>query len=149
MKTFSMWWLALVLGPMAPAQEGGHHHAAPHGGTLVELGDHQFNLEFVRDAAAGTLTAYVLDAHAENFVRLPLKSFDLAVEFDGQQAKLVLAATPNELSGETVGDTAQFTARAGWLKDVAAFKGVIATIEVRGTVFKDTVFKFKTGVARK
>ena len=47
-----------------------HEHRAPHGGTAVVLGNEAFHLEFVRDAATGTLTCYVLDAHMENFVRI-------------------------------------------------------------------------------
>src|SRR5690349_2906424 len=60
-----------------------HHHTAPHGGTLVELGEHAFNLELVRDEPTGALIAYVLDAHAENFVRLPLRTIELVVTING------------------------------------------------------------------
>ncbi|MBK7495896.1 MAG: hypothetical protein IPI28_11060 [Candidatus Omnitrophica bacterium] len=38
-----------------------HHHAAPHGGTMVALGDHMAHLELVLDSQNGTLTAYILD----------------------------------------------------------------------------------------
>ena len=47
-----------------------HDHTAPHGGTLIEIGEHAYNLELVRDNTAGKLTAYVLDGHAEDFVRI-------------------------------------------------------------------------------
>jgi hypothetical protein len=45
----------------------GHVHTAPHGGLLVEVGDHQFNVELVIDREIGRIAAYVLDGHAENF----------------------------------------------------------------------------------
>jgi hypothetical protein len=47
-------------GGEAPAEE--HDHGPRHGGTVVELGEHEAHLEFLHDAAAGTLTAYVYDA---------------------------------------------------------------------------------------
>ena len=44
------------------------HHAAPHGGQLVELGEHGsgFNLELVLHED-GFLQIYVLDAHVDRF----------------------------------------------------------------------------------
>lgn len=144
MKTL-LWLLAgFTLTLSALAKEEPHHaHTAPHGGVLVELGDHQYNLELVRDAAAGTLTAYVLDAHAENFVRVPLKVIEVVVRVGERTEKLTLAATANALSGETVGDTSQFTGSAGWLKETGKFKGTIAEIEIRGTRFKDVSFSLR------
>ena len=49
-----------------------HHdvHIAPHGGTLVELGDHEFNLEFVHEEDTGSLGIYVLGPHAEKYLRI-------------------------------------------------------------------------------
>jgi len=131
-----------VTAPAKPDAHAHHHHVAPHGGTLVELGEHQFALEFVRDAEAGTLTLYVLDAHAENFVRLPAKSVELSLDVKGRAEKLTLAAVANELSGETVGDTSQFAAQADWLKRDGEFAGKIAALEIRGTVFKAVAFTF-------
>lgn len=134
---------ALAVVARAKSDEHAHHaHVAPHGGTLVEVGEHQFALEFVRDAEAGTLTLYVLDAHAENFVRLPAKAIEVTVDVKGRAEKLSLAAVANELSGETVGDTSQFTAQADWLKRDGEFAGKIAALEIRGTVFKDVAFTF-------
>lgn len=133
---------ATVVTFAKPDEHAHHHHVAPHGGTLVELGEHQFALEFVRDAEAGTLTLYVLDAHAENFVRLPAKTVEVAFDVKGRTEKLTLAAVANELSGETVGDTSQFTAQADWLKRDGEFAGKIATLEIRSTVFKAVAFTF-------
>lgn len=143
MKTLLAALVSLTLSVgLLHAKEAHHHHVAPHGGTLVEVGEHQFALEFVRDAAAGTLTLYVLDAHAEDFVRLPAKSIEVTVDVKGRTEKLSLAAIANELSGETVGDTSQFTATADWLKRDGEFAGKIAALEIRGTMFKDVAFTF-------
>ncbi len=126
----------------AESGHGHHHHTGLMGGTLVELGDHQFNLEWVRDAASGTLSAYVLDAHAENFVRVPLPAIALAVTVDGQVKPLTLTATASAVTGETVGNTSQFSAQADWLKTTEKFTGVIPEIEIRGAKFVNVTFAF-------
>ncbi len=123
----------------------GHSHQPKYGGTLVELGEHQGNLEFVRDADAGRLTAYVLDAHAGNFVRVPLASFTLATTIAGKAETLVLAPVANAATGEKPGDTSQFEASAGWLKNSPVFDAVLPQITVRGTTFKDVRFNFPKG----
>jgi hypothetical protein len=144
MKTLLCMLVGLALVGLTRAQDNHHHaHTAPHGGVLVELGDHQYNLELVRDSAAGTLTAYVLDAHAENFVRVPLKAIEVVVRVGERTEKLALAATANALSGETVGDTSQFTGTAAWLKAAGKFKGTITEIEIRGSRFKDVAFTLR------
>ncbi|MBA3849509.1 MAG: hypothetical protein C0502_05865 [Opitutus sp.] len=134
--------MAFILS--AAAKDTHHAHTAPHGGTLVEVGEHQFALEFVRDAAAGTLTLYVLDGHAESFVRLSARTIEAVLEVKGRAEKLTLAAVANELSGETVGDTSQFAAQADWLRREGEFKGRIAALEIRGQTFKDIAFGFPT-----
>ena len=108
-----------------------HAHAAPHGGTLVELGEHAFNLEFVRDAATGKLTAYVLDSHAESFVRISAPSFEITATVAGAKQKLTLVAVANAATGEKIGATSQFEATADWLKTTAAFDGVEVNPDVK------------------
>jgi hypothetical protein len=116
-----------------------HAHVAPHGGTLVELGDHAFNVELLRDPATGKLTAWILDAHAENFVRIKASALELVAMPGGQFTPLTLAAVANPATGETVGDTSQFEVQADWLKTVGAFAGIV-TVEIRGTKFEKVGF---------
>jgi hypothetical protein len=123
------------------ASSGGHAHTAPHGGTLVEIGEHAYNLELVRDAAAGKLTAYLLDGHAENFVRLAAPSIELIAFVDGERRPLSLKAVANAATGETVGNTSQFEAQADWLKSTAAFPGTIEAIEIKGTTFRSVAIQ--------
>lgn len=115
---------------------GGHVHVAPHGGTLVELGAHAYNLELVRDNAAGKLTIYVLDGHAENFVRIPAPALELVAFAGGERRTLNLKAVANSATGETVGDTSQFEADAAWLKEVADFPATLTAVEIKGTKFQ-------------
>jgi hypothetical protein len=116
---------------------GGHVHVAPHGGTLIEIGDHAYNLELVRDSTAGRLTAYVLDGHAENFVRIAMPSIEMVAIVGGERRPLTLRAVANTATGETIGNTSQFEAEADWLKTAAEFPGTVKSLEIRGSRFQD------------
>ena len=122
-----------------------HAHAAPHGGTLIELGEHAFNVELVRDAATGKLTAYLLDGHAENFVRVSAPSFEITATVAGAKKTLTLVAVANAATGEKVGATSQFEATADWLKTTAGFNGVITALTIRDNAFKGVAFTFTQG----
>jgi hypothetical protein len=125
----------------------GHNHGSGHahkplmGGELVEVGDHQFNLEFKFDAARGVLQAWVLDAHAENFVRVGMASFDVQ-EGGGERRTITLRAVANDITGEKSGDTSAFEGEAPWLRDIKHFDGVVKAIKVRGLDFRDLAFHF-------
>jgi hypothetical protein len=116
-----------------------HVHTAPHGGTLVELGDHAFNVELLRDPATGKLTAWILDAHAENFVRIASPAIEVVAMPGGKFTPLSLAAVANPATGETVGSTSQFEVQADWLKTSGPFSGIV-TVEIRGTKFEKVAF---------
>lgn len=130
-----------------PPSSGHHAHVAPHGGTLVELGDHQFNLELVHDPSAGRLTIYLLDAHAESFVRVPLREFTLVALVRGRRETVPMTARANAATGETVGDSAEFAAEAPWLASKVAFDGLIPALEIRGVPFSEVRFAFRSGAS--
>ena len=116
---------------------GGHAHEAKYGGKLIELGDHEANLELVVDASAGKLTAYVLDAHAENFVRLPLDSITVVAKAGATDQTLVLKPVGNAATGEKPGDTSQFEASADWIKSTPTFSVVIRELPVKSKTYRD------------
>lgn len=118
----------------------GHVHVAPHGGTLVELGDHQFNLELLLDRQTGMLQAFVLDAHAENFVRVDWRTLELTFRLEAGFETLLLNAMTDELTGETVGNTATFAASAPWLQRGAALAGVVPALTIRGQSVPSATF---------
>jgi hypothetical protein len=117
-----------------------HEHKAPHGGVLVELGEHAYSLELLRDRVTGKLTAWILDGHAENFVRIKSPQIDLVAMPGGKFTPLPLQAVANPATGETVGDTSQFEAQADWLKTAGEFAGIV-TVEIRGTKFEKMAFE--------
>lgn len=125
------------------AGHSGHVHVAPHGGTLIEIGQHAYNLELVREPAAGKITAYVLDGHAENFVRIAAAELTLTAFTGGERRVLPLKAVANPVTGETVGNTSQFEAQADWLKKSGALNGEVGGIEIRGTKFPNVAFQLK------
>lgn len=130
-------------GNQSTPSSGGHVHTAPHGGILIELGDHAYNLELVRDAAAGKLTAYILDGHAENFIRIAAAGFEMVAITGGERRPLSLKAVANSATGETVGNTSQFEVQADWLKSAGDFPGTIESIEIRGTKFNGVAVYLK------
>ena len=119
----------------------GHAHTAPHGGQLVEVGDHQFNVELVLDRETGRLAAYVLDGHAENFVRIVQPAIEVRLKDPARV--LSLAAVANPATGETVGNTSQFEATAPWLKSAGDVAGEIVRLEIRGATFSALSFSLQ------
>lgn len=85
-----------------------HAHSAPHGGQLVELGDHKYNLEFVFDAEGRKLTAYVLDAHAEKAVAIEEAEISFHLESGDEETMVTLQAAPQE--GDAEGKSSRFEA---------------------------------------
>jgi len=114
-------------------EDDDHAHSAKYGGTLVEVGDHVGQMEFLLDPATGKLTVYAMDGHAENPVRLAWTEFKFDVVV-GDAAPVAVAALPvaSPLTGETVGDSAQFEAMVEALKGAEKFKVQVPPFEYRG-----------------
>ena len=124
-----------------------HEHTAPHGGTLVVLGEEFAHVEFVLDETTGKLTAYILDGEAEKPIRLTEKTIGLTInQLNSEQTMaLQLQAVPNVLTGETEGDTSQFEGQSDALVGTTEFQAEIGSIVVKGQIFADVDFKFPEG----
>jgi hypothetical protein len=129
-------------GPVPGRPSGAHGHSAPHGGALVELGDHVAQVEFVRDGKK--LIAYVLDGHAEKSVRIGQMELVVHVVPRGAGApiKVTLAAVGSSLTGEKPGDTPQFEAAFDGPKE---WDGLVEAVKVKGLEFKSVKFKYPEG----
>ncbi|MBM3749558.1 MAG: hypothetical protein FJW21_00045 [Acidimicrobiia bacterium] len=145
------WLAALTIGAQAQQQttkasaerHRGHHHEAPHGGTLVEIGDHFAFLEFVHDSEAGSLTLYVLDGSAEKAVRITQPSVMFMLAGPGAAATpLELKARARAITGETVGDTSEFVAISDLLKGLRAGRGTVVQLSIKGQTLKDLAVKW-------
>lgn len=128
----------------AKKDDDGHTHEAPHGGALLELGDHFGFLELVVDPDAGTATLYVLDGEAEKAVRVahPTLSLTMTEPAAVGGAPLVLVAQASSLTGETVGDSSQFVVTHAALRGVTMVKARLATITVKGQTFTDLALEW-------
>lgn len=106
------------------AHSDDHAHTAPHGGHLIELGDHQYNLEVTFDADK-TLTLYVLDAHAENPVAIAPGDIEFELEHGDDEVEIEL--TPMPLEGETAEKASVYVAKGNEhlaeLEDIEALHG--------------------------
>ncbi len=129
-----------------------HAHTAPHGGTLVILGEHFAIIEIVMDTAAGKMTAYVLDGEAEKPVRIPQTTLEILVLKPGSPTSdsaigdtLKLNAVANALTGETVGNTSEFNITSELLKGKDHFEGIIQSVTLKGEEKKTISFKFPEG----
>jgi hypothetical protein len=126
-----------------------HEHHAPHGGTLVELGEEFAHLELVLNAQTGTLTAYVLDGEAEQSVRIVQPQIEISVRLPGSGSAKVLALTlpaaANPLTGETVGQSSQFQTQSDALKGARRFSGTVKSVSARGGSFENVAFRFPEG----
>ncbi len=139
-----------------PGNQGGHdgHHQAPHGGTLIVLGDEFAHLEFVLDPGTGGLTLYVLDGEAERPIRLGQKTVEVEIQDlrrqEGPDApaspeRISLSAAASPLTGETIGDTARFEAASPRLIGVAAFEARVLSVTVRGREYRNVRVSFPRG----
>ena len=134
------------------AHESGHEHSAPHGGTLVVLGDEFAHIELVLDQGTGELTAYVLDGEAESPVRLEQENIEIRIAVPdtggnepASELPLRLRAVYNILTGEKEGDTSAFAAQSDNLKGLKQFGAVITAITVKGREFQEVEFRFPEG----
>ena len=120
-----------------------HAHPPPHGGMLVELGEHGsgYNLElFLHDE--GFLQIYVWDAHVDNLVRIETEKIEVLIpDANGAQKTLVCDAIADPVTGESVGDTALFTSIQR-INDQLPLKGVIPSIQVLSKTYENVSFEF-------
>lgn len=132
--------------------EGGddkHVHESGRGGVMVELGDHFAQLDFVLDEQLGAFSMYIMDAHAENPVRIEQQTVEIEVHASQQSGAKVerdlmvtLRATADENTGDKVGDSSHFQAPLAELKGRTQFDAVVKSITVKGRTFTGVLFKF-------
>jgi hypothetical protein len=143
----TLWAVSACATDPAPAEteagtEGHHEHTAPHGGTLVELGDEFAHVELVFESGAGRIAAFVLDGEAEQAVRLAQPTLPIVLEAPPGLAgrPLELAPVASKLTGERVGDASEFVFADARLKGHQGLRGSLLSIDVRGQTFRDVPF---------
>jgi hypothetical protein len=86
-----------------------------------------------------------MDGELDNFVRINAPVVEITAQVSGQREKLRLQPVANNATGEKVGDTSQFEARADWLKATSRFDAVLKEITVHGKTFTNILFNFPKG----
>ena len=127
------------------SEAGLHHHDPPHGGAGVTLGDEEAHIEFLVDAEAGTVTAWFFTPHMERYLRIKAESFEVLAKRADGEAKLTFTGVANAGTGETVGDTSQFVARADWLAGIEAFDALLPEVSIQGRVYRSVAFNYPKG----
>ena len=122
--------------------ENAHVHHAKRGGRLIEIGAHMATIEIVHDREAGTLTAFIMDGHASNPVRLDASAIPVTLTVAGEDLLLDLKPVASTLTGETIGDTSQFEATAEVLKRITKFRGSIGKVSIYDEDFTDVAFTY-------
>lgn len=126
-------------GSTSPAPKGddhaGHDHGdhdhpteGPHGGSLIELGEEEYHAELVHDEKAGTVTIYILDAHAEKATPIEATELTINLKHDGMGEQFKLAATPE--AGEPAGKSSKFTSTEAELAEDLDHEGADAQLVV-------------------
>ena len=121
---------------------GGHTHSAPRGGVLVVLAEETAHVEVLLDADSGHLSLYVLGPHAETPVRVTQQTLSLTLQVAGGEHRVTLPAVASELTGETVGDSSEFSAVVEALRGVQVFTGTIDEVSARGTTYSDVAITY-------
>ena len=122
---------------------GAHNHPAPHGGQLVELGEHGsgFNLELVLHEQ-GFLQVYVLDAHVQNFVRISANSIDIEItDQNGNTKNITCEPVADPITGESIGNTSLFTSTER-INEILPLKGVINQIDIMEASYENVEINF-------
>jgi len=115
---------------------GGHSHAAPHGGVLAELGEHEAAAEVTLDRATGTLDLYLLDSHAENPVRIAQETIRATVDVrQGEKVEIELKSVASELTGEKAGDSSQFRGQHEKLVTPGQVRVELGEMNLRGKTY--------------
>jgi hypothetical protein len=139
--------LALATGCRDAQQTDGHGHShgPPHGGTPVNVAEHKYHLELVRDATNGVMQAYVLDGDLHDFIRVPETNFTLVAKLSGQTERLEFQRMTNATSPNPADPSFLFEARAEWVKNATNFDGLIPSITLKGQTFTNVTFPFPKG----
>ena len=84
--------------------------------------------------------SYILDAHAENFVRIEQESLQMNLS-DENTTSLILHAVADSATGETVGNTSHFKTK-GTVEKFLPLNGIIEMIEIGSKQYSAIEFIF-------
>ena len=153
MKRYSLtyWIIILIMTIQITHSEesrkshSGHHHDAPHGGTLVVFGDEFAHIELLLEKKMGNITCFILDGEAKNGVRISQEQIKLKIQYNNQKIDVILKGMANILTGETANDTSQFEGKSPELIMAEEFHVTMPSITIKGVPFRNMSFPFPQG----
>jgi hypothetical protein len=77
--------------------EEGHHHNAPHGGEVLELGKEEGHLEMMHDHTGGTVVVYVYGTSFEKPLHVPMPV--ITIQMGGKDVNVPLTAVDPKADG--------------------------------------------------
>ena len=119
---------------------GGHVHQAMRGGILMELGPHGsgHNLELLQNNK-GEFEIFILDAHADNYVRIKQSTIELNLA--DNNSTLTLNAVADPATGEKVGDSSLFRSSQS-VKNLLPMKAEIVDLKIGSSNYSNTPLSF-------
>lgn len=137
-------------GGAKPAASGddhaGHDHAdhahpteGTHGGALIELGNEEYHAELIHDEKGGSVTIYLLDAHAEKAVPIDATELTINLKHDGMGEQFKLAAAPD--AGDPEGKSSKFVSTEAELAEDLDHEGAEAqlVVTIEGKQFRGEI----------
>ncbi len=117
-----------------------HPTEGPHGGQLVELGDHEYHAEVLHEHDSHSVIVYLLDGHAEEYVAIAEPEITLQVFHDGEYISYALKAVaePGAVDGTASQFRADDDALCHAIADDEDFKGTLQ-VTVEGKRYSGTV----------
>ena len=119
---------------------GGHVHQAMRGGILMELGPHGsgHNLELLQNNK-GEFEIFILDAHADNYVRIKQSTIELNLADNNRT--LTLNAIPDPATGETVGNSSLFRSSQS-VENLLPIKAEMVNVKIGSSNYLNTPLSF-------
>jgi hypothetical protein len=113
---------ALTSGKQSPQ---GHDHAekGPHGGLILEWGDHEMHAELVFDRAKKQATVYVWDHDLKKHVPIKAEAVKLTLTHESPPVEVQLKAEPAK--GDPEGKASKFVGTHDKLAEKSKFKGKV------------------------
>lgn len=119
-----------------------HNHAPKYGGRLVELGEHEFQVELLHYPEDGRLEAYLWDGHVEVPVPTTQKGMQIKVSVGDMMIVVELAPATNPYAKEAEGKTAKFEGQHDKLKGLGEFEGELIEVSLADKTFKSIAFVY-------
>ena len=118
----------------------GHVHQAMRGGILMELGPHGsgHNLELLLNNK-GEFEIFILDAHAENYVRIEQSTIELNLADNNRT--ITLNAIPDPATGETVGNSSLFRTSQS-VENLLPIKAEMVNVAIGSSNYLNTPLSF-------